>query len=312
MCKLFSITNATRLNQKQLTRLTASISRRFAKTERDGFGLSVKTRSGVIVESRWINPIDARWNYAPSPVSIVFHGRTSTNDVSLTNTHPIRRSGLSVCHNGVVEDLNQDYETITTTDSELLTERLSRGLDSVESNIVGYYAALYHNENDFKLRLIKDNIASLFIAYSQALKGFVIATRADHIEDIMRENNLQHDEIFSVNDNVYLEFYLGHVLTTKEIRPKGRSRYADSLSSLSLGHDLTALNEEMFFVEIDNLSDHSWVFFKGHKELSLDQFFDLDDTEKLSCLVVRSDGTICSSDTRLNGQVFDYAMLRCA
>jgi len=182
MCKVFIMTNFAKV--KKTDRAINTIMKALAVYERDGAGYSILGEKGPFGE-RALNTsdfkarFDAIENNAPFTIPMynrfgtktkacggaIFHGRTSTNDKTLLNTHPINKHGWSLIHNGVVTDHGPKYQMITTNDTEHVLENLVRGgIAEVAKNLTGYYAigALDPNGN---LHVAKDSTANLFAAH---------------------------------------------------------------------------------------------------------------------------------------------------
>lgn len=347
MCKLMCFSNITKFDLNKLEKLTKAVVKVMA-SERDGFGITLCNAQKVLSARKFLKPSEASLispvtppapylkalseeiggPISPDNESIIFHGRTSTNEVSLRNTHPIIKHGLWLSHNGVVEDHGPAYSKMTSNDTEHIVERLGTGgVEAVEKFLSGYYATIHYDESQpGVLTVVKDNIAPLFFSKIDALDSIVFATTASMIESVCKEMKLKHSGIFEVSDNVYLEVYKGEVLTTLPIKPRGRSSYSDSLAHLSLGksrittdesrfNDFSVYGEsygrteidpiERFFSEVEEEADHSWVFIESQREISLGTFLRLSDEEKLDCLVIRADGTVCSPDETLNGTLYE-------
>lgn len=333
MCKLFAITNTSKIKPKQLEKITKSVENTMSY-EKDGLGITVLHKDGSIAGRKYLKTQAASVLNKPdttSPISkphslelgefnanaiqsMIIHGRTSTNSVSLTNTHPIVKHGLWLSHNGVVEDSGPKYNMTTSNDTEHIVERIAtQGLEAIEKHISGYYACLYFKEHSKMLHVFRDSIAPLYIALVPKLETYIIATTEELIENACNAINVLSEVIEEVDDNVYFEVNGLDFNNIKQFEPKGRSAYSDSKAHLSLGktfdfspsEELIGSNELEFLVETETYSDDSWSFFLGHRSLTHFEFLQLGDDERLSCVVVRSDGTICSSDSKLNGLLYE-------
>lgn len=346
MCKLFAVTNASKLKTSELEKMTRSVAKNMS-SERDGFGVMLKKQNGELVTRRFLKPSQATLKMPPKAypfskqringqgemtqfckaASVAFHGRTSTNSVGLINTHPISKHGMHLIHNGVVEDHGPKYQMLTSNDTEHMVERIHDG--TFEQVITGYYATIHYKDGDNMMRIIKDSTAMLYFVWSDQLDSFVFGTTESLITSVMKDMGFKHEPIQELQDNISLEFLGNKVMAQRTITPKGRSAYADSKSELSLGYSIdskapayretaydsalrnTLTDEELEFLEeIETLADHTWTFFCGKDSFTLDEFLDLADDEKLSCTVIRADGTILSMDDRFNGKLFDSAVWR--
>lgn len=338
MCKLLSFTNTQKLTLDQIDQLTR-ITAFNMESERSGFGLTLNTNAGLFAK-RFLNPESARLFGSPIPFarsrgqneegrlgtevySVIFHGRTSTNTVSLQNTHPIVKHGLWLSHNGVVEDSGPKYTMKTSNDTEHMVERMNEGIESIEKHITGYYATMHYREGSRSMFVLKDNIASLYVAEVPSLESYVIGTTEALIESVCAEMGLEIGEIEPVEDNIFFEVDGMKVLSMREITPKGRSLYADSKSHLSLGRSLydsdyasttdlwsssyqssSQWTAEDFFYEIETV-DAAWTIDYRGRTITSSTFHRLSETEALECLLIRPDGTICSPDPSVNGTFFE-------
>lgn len=326
MCKVMIFSNTAKMKKSEIDTVIRHASQAF--NQNDGFGYSLidKNTRDVFTE-KFLNPQDVKSNLnkkisseknlfckpiksvtsentRPSETigALLLHGRISTNDKNLTNTHPINKHGWSLIHNGVVEDHGTKYDMITTNDTEHCLERLVQGIDQLEKNISGYYA-LGAIDPDKNLHVIRDSIASLYCSYVASIDSYIFATTQDLIQSTCKVLKYNHDQINEVQDNIYLTFNVtGNINHVQNISPRGRSEYADNLSGLSLGYDLkpddkfSDKDEDMdcYLAEVYDYSDSSYTFldYDGHT-VDRNYFLELDDDEKIHGTVVRPDGTIC-------------------
>lgn len=344
MCKLFIMTNSSKLKTEQVETLIKTVSKRMNKTERDGFGLSVRGSKGIF-NRRFLKPKSASLLDKYSKLSflkpsmnedgelgtidsLILHGRTSTNAGGLVNTHPISKNGFHLCHNGVVEDSGEKYVMQSQNDTEHVVHRFSQGITEVEKHISGYYAFAAFQDGTDKLFIVKDSIASLYFAEVPSLDCHVFATTHELIVDALKSIGVKHLPIEDLLENTMLTYQGSKLISQDSIKPKGRSSYADSLASKSLGYsigqstqwpeqkwqddmltvnDFSALDspEELFFDEIYSEADHTWVFISCREHFSVNAFLELSEKEQLSATVIRADGTICSHDTDKNGKLWE-------
>lgn len=341
MCKLFIMTNTKKLKPDQVEKLIKSVSKKMSKTDNDGFGLSIRGSKGIF-NRRFLKPKSASLidKYSKLPFlkesmnedgelgsidALIMHGRTSTNAGGLLNTHPISKHGFHLCHNGVVEDSGEKYVMQSQNDTEHVVERFSQGIAEVEKNISGYYAFAAFQDKTDKLYIVKDNIASLYFAEIPSLDCHVFATTENLIIEALKSISVPHLPIEDLLENTMLEYQGATFISQVGIKPKGRSVYADSLASKSLGHTIdpswsekwqddilmpdqyTVLNSptELFFDEVYSEADNTWVFISGREHFELNDFLELTEKEQLSAIVIRADGTICSADENKNGKLWE-------
>lgn len=333
MCKLMVFSNTVKFNDSQLETIVKTASKVMSRTEKDGFGISARGTKGIF-NRKFLNPLDAslvdtfsslpflKQNKSETGIfgrvdALILHGRTSTNFLGLNNTHPISKHDLHLCHNGIVEDSGPAYEMMTQNDTEHIVERFAQGIESVEGCISGYYAfAAFKNATD-SLFVVRDSIATLYFAEVPDLNCHVYATTKELILECLSAAKISHRPIEMLEDNILVEYAGEHLKSFQKIKPKGRTVYSDSLAEKSLGRALHSVDlsessmnyesspEDIFFDEVMNCADSSWTFFHRNKEISVNEFYALNEYEQLECLVVRSDGTVCSSDESYNGKLFE-------
>ena len=354
MCKLLILTNTQKV--KSMKALVSTAAKLCAESERDGFGYFVQTSSGVYGE-KTLRPASFAYSMhrpdknipfssrayerigkrAKGVGAAVFHGRTSTNEVSLRNTHPIAKHGWTLCHNGVVSDHGPAYTRNTTNDTEHIVERLATGgIESVEKYLTGYYAFGALDPHGI-LHVVKDSTANLFVSWSEELDSYVFATKEDHITRLCDSLAVSCSVPAAVNNNTHLTFRRGELQSHTSIEPRGYTRNEASWSSASLGRaldvpaaksqpakqakqakppivterwfptkqDQYTVDEQLFLLEIEQKADSSYSFkdYKGNL-LSYRDFINLEPEEQLCCTVVRPDGTICDQVNYYSEELF--------
>lgn len=230
MCKLYGMTTSQKFTRRQMDAVTRAIHRSFASSQRDGFGFTAANIDGTRYSERYTTPaqfagigrahtakkrlpdalksavdVDATGTLdAAGITSLIIHGRTSTNDITLANTQPLSKAGWSLAHNGVVDWQGHPYPCDTTNDSEHLLNMFALGRGLAELEDVRGYAALLMLDNAGNFLAFKDSRAPLHFA--QIKNGFVIATTPDDITIAMRAAKIKAPYIASVPDNVLLTF----------------------------------------------------------------------------------------------------------
>lgn len=167
---------------------------------------------------------------------LLFHGRTSTNDKNMRNTHPIARGGWSVIHNGVVTNQGKKYKKNTTNDTEDIAHYLStEGIQGMTKNLSGYYAVGAVDPSG-NLHVIKDSIASLVCSYIPKLESYVFATTDDLISDFCTMFKLAYEPVNKVMDDTYIVMDKDNkIITFQEIKSMGMySSYERDLMDTSL------------------------------------------------------------------------------
>lgn len=341
MCKVLIFTDLSKVkNIKKLANVSA---KHLLETESDGFGYAVQGESGVFGE-RTIRenfysrlgkselfvklPIfDKTYNAFGKQGTVIgggmFHGRTSTNNVNLTNTHPIRRNGWTLIHNGVVTNKGPDYVKKTTNDTEDLVHYMSTtGIKGIEDHLSGYYAfgALDPEGN---MHVVKDSVANLYVALIKQIGSLVFGTTEEIIEDVMNEMKWTIGPIERVKDDVHMIFKMnGELIHNEAIKPRGYERAESIYASKSLGTSLHNWNDKYdysgydgnvstsmtkddkyiehsytnYFLELEEMDGSYTVFNMKGERIELSEFRSLSEYNKLQCTVVRGDGTVVDAE----------------
>jgi hypothetical protein len=256
----------------------------------------------------------------------IFHGRTSTNNAALVNVHPIVKHGWTLIHNGVVSNHGRKYEEITSNDTEHLVEYLAHeGISGIEANLTGYYAVAAFSP-DGMLHIIRDDRANLHGGWVDSLESFIFATSAEHIKAVCKHLKVKAPMVQPFEDNTYAVFSGSTIVSVSPITPRGYSTYESKYAAKSLGYTLDDedsydpypttkyagnvvdvsskakpeiddqgfTNDELeFLTEIKRYADSSYTFHDlSGQFMDYREFMKLDDSEKVCCLVIRSDGTI--------------------
>lgn len=287
----------------------------------DGFGYSAMTEDGQITALKTLYPmvygknrrISAHFSKSviqrfgeihPTYKSAMFHGRTSTNKISLRNTHPMIRDGVHLMHNGVVDNHGEKYEKLTSNDSEdVLYHYLRGGITDVAKNLTGYYACGVLNPTDKTLTVFKDNLATLSYAWSDKLESYVFATTWNTIDQIGKYLQEELDPIV-MDDNICVTLDKNEVIKAESFTPTQRySKHAVESAGKSIGKSLSVVTTNKVMKYEDALSDdylreirsldHTYRLEDPNgNEMLLSEFKDLKLAEKAQCTVIRHDGTI--------------------
>lgn len=311
MCQVLMLTNAEKLkNQK---RVIKTIARHLLSTQRDGFGYAFLGAQGVYGEKTTKREFNSKTNiplnmYPPSECfkathsvfgretknigGALFHGRTSTNDHTIENTHPLQKNNWTLIHNGVVSNKGPDYVPNTTNDTEHILEHLStEGIKAVEKYISGYYAVGAFDPNG-NLHVIKDATARLYVANNKTLNCLIFGTTEELIKNVAKDCQWVIGPIEQVKDNIHLIFSPeGSLIHSASITSLGyedkESRWASQSLGYSLKDDFTQWRDE-----IKNV-DASYTFFDwNNRPMDYKEFILLDEVTKADCLVIRPDGTV--------------------
>jgi len=243
MCKIFAMSNTSKLTRKNFINLLRIVHPIITHSEVDGFGWAVLGESGIYGE-KYINPTEfdfrifnnvkenkilkelikeeaSSFGQASKPIGpLLIHGRTSTNDKTLTNTHPFIKNNWTLIHNGVVDNLGETYIMDSTCDSEHLIHYLSSGgIESIEKYVSGYYAVAAIDPNG-NLHVFKDDIASLYVAYIKTIDSFIFSTTKDMISITCKKMKWEYTEINPMKGNFYMVINKeNELLYSRKIKP---------------------------------------------------------------------------------------------
>lgn len=225
MCKILCFSSLSKIDLDQKT--VSALKDIVCENDQDGFGYAVSDSSGAVfqyrtIETKRLDQIDKnkpfRLKGTKSLVSKsgscpkgnskagIFHGRMSTNTVSLENTHPFAlKSGGALIHNGVVYDHGDITDLKTDCDTEILARYWDSGkLDDISQCVSGYAAIAVLDDN--KLHIARDNRATLFIAWSQKLETFIVATTIDILNKVSALLKADVSDINAIDDNTCMIF----------------------------------------------------------------------------------------------------------
>lgn len=194
MCKLAAWTTTTNNPLSKAAAARAILAAKNAmKCQQDGFGFAQHGDTGL--HGRFVNPSDfvgldalptltrtagaaapafavtnraqQTGNYRPTR-SVILHGRTATMGRGLDNTHPFKREGWTLAHNGVVTwdgKPSETHKSVTCDSQHLLLCMTENGTDETRKkdleNIQGY-AAFLALAPDGRLIVAVDATASLY------------------------------------------------------------------------------------------------------------------------------------------------------
>lgn len=336
MCKIVVFTNAKNLKPLATAEAIAEI---LSGSQRDGFGYAYQGAAGVFGE-RTLKPSDFSSNYRNGGKNIpwnvsqsekfgkiarvtgaaIFHGRTSTNEISLTNTHPLQKHDWTLIHNGVVSNKGELYAMQSTNDSEHVLHHLATGgVDKVAANLTGYYAVAAFSP-DGKLHVFKDKTARLFSGYSKKLDSFIFGTSLDVLNDLCGSLKIGKVSFAPMRDDTALVFKDNALISEKSFQSRGYEYQESKHAEKSLGYGLTGgygynrhgsyfdrgedvtvasddapeYDEETlnaFWEEVD-FADASYTFYDAAGvKIDQDEWDMLTEDDQFRCKIQRGDGT---------------------
>jgi hypothetical protein len=189
---------------------------------------------------------------------------------------------------------------------------------TITDNITGYYAFACINP-DNTLTVLRDDIATLFISWSEDYNTFAIATTIDLLNQLDSRLNLNLGEISEVADLSYATFELNNIIVQGEFYSRGYDYKQASLASKSLGRDIGVGGEiydysgsesshdwdnykmlaavEDFLAAVSDLDDSATIYNANNKRISARTFHELDLKDKRACYIETEDlEIICFED----------------
>ena len=256
MCKIFTMTNASLVNDINGL-LALARDALCAANDRDGFGYSISGKGHLFTE-KTVNPFDlvpgtnqsrSKTNRLPivyqntvqsglmpkKPQYLIAHGRMSTNTVSLDNTHPFVSDDnqISLIHNGVVND-EGNIKVRTDCDSEIMLRYFEAGgIPAIEQNVTGYYALAIIDQTTGILHIVRDDRATLYIAWSDTVQSYLIATTKEIILRIAKGQGWVIEAPELIVSNTHTQF-TGNSVVWESITPR-ICEALDSKASLAFG-----------------------------------------------------------------------------
>jgi len=264
MCKLFILTNTSKLSHNKLSKLLTVTAKIMGKTDSHGFGWSMLNGDSFTGE-KCVDPEyfeNSFFSSVPSQLKSIFgksesevygempkklsgallvHARISTNQLGLINTHPFINEDWSLIHNGVVTNETDHVERKSSNDTEYLLHHLThQGVDGMVSSVAGYYAVGAISRKTGDLLVVKDNIANLYACYIETLDSLAFGTSASQLESIIKTIGYKHSKITPVKDNMAFTFDKRGMLTSERaITPIARKTYNEADYYASMGYDTT-------------------------------------------------------------------------
>ncbi len=279
MCKIFGLTNASILSPAKLNKLINTVSTAFSLTEKDGFGwagwngvnisyeqyVSPYFFNGPYALSEAIKPLNEKERnlmWLPSyrsvfprdatdgkPVAIrgplIIHGRTSTNDVNLANTHPFVKDGYALVHNGVVDYTGPEHPRYSTCDSEFLINEFvyGEGPRGFNKHITGYYAVMAIDPIG-RLHVVRDNMAYLWGARVLGTTCWMFCTTPTILKQAAEAAELKISIPFPVVPHTYGIFTPEGLISTENIKPCAEAQVDERLVKKAIGDALKEDEED--------------------------------------------------------------------
>lgn len=209
MCRMIGFSVKKPLSRAKIQKVTAKC-RDLLEDQSDGFGYALsggdiegithlRLTSGNLLGYRTSSL--GEWQKAGEPefdihgvvkpcTAGIYHGRISTNDLGVDNTHPFVNESLALAHNGIVDYHGPKRPKKGTCDSEDLFNAftLGKGFSEFGKNFEGYAALLLLYPAGF-MTFYRDETPTLYVARFKG--GYVVATSIKDatslVTDVFRE-----------------------------------------------------------------------------------------------------------------------------
>ena len=311
MCQIIGISDIRGLDKNQISAL-ALCARKLMESQKSGFGFAYSTKSRkkknhTYYVEKYVNPsqfkgigtVGASKQYfrdlegainipmlssghPDTPTGpMIIHGRTATNEVNLTNTHPFRKKGWAMVHNGVVEiDLEpedfapdkpeMDYLELlksrySSCDSEYLINSYAfgKGHHDWYDYIEGYAATMSIDPNN-NLIIAKDDKAKLFISAIPKLNNaLVFSTVASYPHKLAQAINMTATSAFEMEGERAIRIEPnGGAIKVEKFSAMNRVSISHSAVNRSLGYNASPSKKSW------NSDSNTWVNGKKVKSYS--------------------------------------------
>jgi predicted glutamine amidotransferase len=315
MCKIFIATNTAKMTKKQLTALIDAVAKPITDAERDGFGLAYNTESGLYAE-QWVNPNDflaKKIKRGPNDAvlmappehnvigtndskhvgGLLVHGRTSTNNVSLINTHPFVNDRYALIHNGVVQNIGEHVERVSTNDTEfVLTHYTNGGMPKVAESLTGYYACGLIDKTNGNTIVFRDATARLNVTWLDKFQCYIFATNQKIIVAACKALGVKRYNVSEAQENFHAVFDVnGDLISRDSFEPKKRSFGALDYKSLGSASSYANSYESVWADDMPSYrrKDESSIEYvnRDGMPISEEQFELLDWNEQAECQILQ-------------------------
>lgn len=286
MCKLFAVSNTERMSKTLLYDTIAFVSKLYGESQRDGLGFSVQSNKQRYTE-RYANPknycgvgrlkealntVDSffteklkgefespEWKLTEGTGPLIIHGRTSTSEVNLMNTHPFTKNAWTLAHNGVVAWDGEARKMETTCDSEHLLNCYAMGKGTDDLKYLSGWAAWVAINPSGLLVAGRDEITPLHLSYSKKYETYFIATQKSDLEDYMKKIGLKNQAAIMIRANSETTFLRdGNKVTGKTHGGLARrvSQYMYGQANLALGTHAGATTNQVLGCDRSKYESH--------------------------------------------------------
>lgn len=210
MCKIIIVTG--RLNRHQAKAAIHAAHTCFKSSEKDGFGFLAVSERGAICRGRYLRPagfagfhasvpewlsgpVSEEGNFPAHTSTLLIHGRTSTNAISLANVHPFADRGHFLIHNGVVTS-NEPGAALHECDSAALLDWLATtgcNWNETAKHWRGWGAIGMFDTATGTTHVARSYGASLHAARRARRQGWIFGTSELHVKRVIRAAGLACD-----------------------------------------------------------------------------------------------------------------------
>jgi len=270
MCKIGAIVFSKPVEWNEtLSKVVDSFHKTLCSSERDGFGFIIQSQAKSRYIERYVDPVDyigigkafveraklgpmsnmvegvfGRDGKVPKKVrAIILHGRTSTNEKNLPNTHPFCKKGWAIVHNGVVDfDAPKGWAYYSTCDSEHIVNVLANRGPKGLHDISGYMAIVGLNpHNDVivgRCSTARLHVSSAAVCETPAL---VFGTTSDNITSMFKDINVvDYTSPKMIRDGKLVTLRGAKQIAVDDFDLRAASTYARSQQQRSLGFQTTS------------------------------------------------------------------------
>jgi predicted glutamine amidotransferase len=252
MCKMLAFSVSKKIEQEKLFEIIAK-ARDLLKDQKDGFGYalsggdirgitSLRLTTGTLLGYQYQSPeswedvvnvpYESKGKIRPCTAGI-FHGRTSTNDLGVNNTHPFVNDDLALIHNGIVEYKGERRKKMGTCDSEDLfnTFTIGNGWEELEKHYSGYAGIMILKQGG-ELTLYRDETPSLHIC--KVRNGIVAGTSLRDVSELASLFDESPNAPWMLKPDRAVVCKNGEITSKTKVNPMPRRSYGYK-DSLSLG-----------------------------------------------------------------------------
>lgn len=276
MCKVMMMAGIKPANRDNAIKFLKAMAKPMSKSNTDGLGYAAVTKDGEMFAQRWLNNGDAfttvdtteldlintfsgvadafskvggeSTSYGTPKldemVAVTLHTRFATSAKGMKNTHPFIKDGVSVIHNGVINNTHEFTLEQSSCDSETILLQYVADqvnvdpskIDHMASKLKGYYACgvLAPSETGYVLDVFKGNNDNLSFVYVVELDTMVFATSLADIIEVCQELGFKYKAPMKLKEGMLLRLdaTTGNIITSQsfKVRPQYEYNYGGNYS----------------------------------------------------------------------------------